>query len=133
MIKKELEDWLRSIFELPVFYFKGQEISEKAIYYTLVGAPIETRITDDGMAFMYKCTVMIRVPIDSDYIGWLTGKLNDNDGRIDNMAIELLESAEIIEDVNKNHEVISKTISVTHDVSNNKIKEKIKSIDLIMH
>jgi hypothetical protein len=133
MIKKELEDWLRSIFELPVFYFKGQEISEKAIYYTLVGAPIETRITDDGMAFMYKCTVMIRVPIDSDYIGWLTGKLNDNDGRIDNMAIELLESAEVIEDVNKNHEVISKTISVTHDVSNNKIKEKIKSIDLIMH
>jgi hypothetical protein len=133
MIKKELEDWLRSIFELPVFYFKGQEISEKAIYYTLVGAPIETRITDDGMAFMYKCTVMIRVPIDSDYIGWLTGKLNDNDGRIDNMAIELLESAEIIEDVNKNHEVISKTISVTHDVSNNKIKEKIKNIDLIMH
>jgi hypothetical protein len=133
MIKKELEDWLRSIFELPVFYFKGQEVSEKAIYYTLVGAPIETRITDDGMAFMYKCTVMIRVPIDSDYIGWLTGKLNDNDGRIDNMAIELLESAEIIEDVNKNHEVISKTISVTHDVSNNKIKEKIKNIDLIMH
>jgi hypothetical protein len=133
MIKKELEDWLRSIFELPVFYFKGQEISEKAIYYTLVGAPIETRITDDGMAFMYKCTVMIRVPIDSDYIGWLTGKLNDNDGRIDNMAIELLESAEIIEDVNKNHEVISKTISVTHDISNNKIKEKIKNIDLIMH
>jgi hypothetical protein len=133
MIKKELEDWLRSIFELPVFYFKGQEISEKAIYYTLVGAPIETRITDDGMVFMYKCTVMIRVPIDSDYIGWLTGKLNDNDGRIDNMAIELLESAEIVEDVNKNHEVISKTISVTHDVSNNKIKEKIKNIDLIMH
>jgi hypothetical protein len=133
MIKKELEDWLRSIFELPVFYFKGQEIGEKSIYYTLVGAPIDTRITDDGMAFMYKCTVMIRVPIDSDYIGWLTGKLNDNDGRIDNMAIELLESAEIIEDVNKNHEVISKTISVTHDVSNNKIKEKIKNIDLIMH
>lgn len=131
MIKNELENWLRSIFRLPVEYMKGQSIAEGVIYYTLVGAPIETRIVPgEGMSFHYQATILVRSPIDADYIGYLTSKLSNFSGRIDGFSIELNESSEIIEDVNPTHETMSKTISVTHKVNNDKIREQINAIDI---
>lgn len=136
MIKAELEQWLNSIFGLVVRPLKNQTtdtLSEDTIYYTLAGSPIEVRVPDGGdgtYSFHYGVTVLMRVPTDTDKIGWLSIKLADKDARIDNLQIELNDSTELIEDENINCQVISKNFAVTHSIDSGTLKEKINYLEL---
>lgn len=132
MVRKQIKQWLSSIFELPVVEDFDQTNVERSISYNLASQPIKIRHSNEGgkVVFDFPLQIIYRCPAGFAGIGFLTVKLADKEKQIEGFNLKSTDASETINYESLEEMIITKTVHAQIEIEYNKIRELIKQVNL---
>jgi hypothetical protein len=129
MIRKQIEQWLAAVYQLPIVEDFTQTKVEKSISYSLQGFPVDVSIkSDDKIRFEFDISVMFRCPNGIAGIGFLSTALADLKNRPPDFGLSSPNSSENIEYQSMTEMIISKQLHGFIEIENNRVRELLKCV-----
>lgn len=132
MVRKQIHEYLSSIFSIPIVHDILQTKTEKSIGYTL-SEEIGVRYSAGSrpLIFDFSFYVNFRCPNGFEGIGFLTSKLSETNKIINGFKLKTVSGHEKITHQSITEMIISKKIHAQIVIDYNLVKEKIKKIEMV--
>ena len=129
MIRKSVEQWLNSLFDLRVVEDITDTKNEKSIGYSLDNTLIKVTVKQEkSVVFEFNFDILFRCPRAFEGIGFITLSLYTKKKRTAGMSLIGLNGLEVVNNINNTEMIISKEVHAFLELEYNQVREVIKYI-----